>query len=476
MAAGRRGTGSPLRPDEVETAARLLRRTRAFSRMPDAELEQLVREAVSKPPRGAESSILCLQPGDVLFEADTDADRIFVVLEGCLEERSAGGSTFLKDIDEGDVVGEIAVLAERPEDGDHFTRASQVRCPDDEDATPARVLQIDEKVVRDLVKKGGAFALELLHGVANDALLLLEERRTLDQVYQDYFDGPSSRLVPGPYKGEGVEMYIVFAKVPGPVPLLPPGLCQPNPGPFPGLIMLVFARFPQFVQPDYPDAKPFVYNETAFFVPCLMYSQKKPFVHLRFFVPALYPDNFMAILLGREIYGFPKRAARTYIPEDPRTRRLRLLLDGVQVARLDYGPKRVSLDTSSPKTFLKSLATNGATALAEPIRAWLNLVMRAMKRIPVAVLKQIPGPQMTRQRVDYEVNQLCLSPFRVHGFEKAELLTDVRLRLGGNIPYADAQLVCPFALHVVSDFDLETGEVLRVYPRDMEPMDRGRCR
>jgi hypothetical protein len=72
-----------------------------------------------------------------------------------------------------------------------------------------------------------------------------------------------------------------------------------------GRYALALTRFEDAGSEDPRDARRFVYHELTPFLPAWS-GLRGPCA----FVPELYPDAWMAVILGREIHGFPKRTAR----------------------------------------------------------------------------------------------------------------------------------------------------------------------
>ena len=73
-----------------------------------------------------------------------------------------------------------------------------------------------------------------------------------------------------------------------------------------GRYLLVLAQFDECGSQDASDTRRFSYREVTPFIPAWVGLLGG----LCAFVPELYPDAWMATILGREIHGFPKRTAR----------------------------------------------------------------------------------------------------------------------------------------------------------------------
>lgn len=460
-----RHAGPPSRADVV---AHLARCRRVFQRLPENRLRRLVDYILDEDP----SCWRSYAAGDVLFEPGQPALEMFVIMSGAFEERSEAErtSSLLWEIGPGEVVGEIELFAKRTEAPEKDpTRVSSVHCAED-----GKALVIRQDVAERLVRSDGDFAVALLNAVATDAFRLLEEERRDQRIMQTYFDGRLARLVPAPYRAEGVEMNVFVARTAsgGFESLVPPGVepCFEAAG----LFLLVFANFPKFYQPDRPDARPFEYRETAFFVPARMPEGPEAWRPLLAYAPAVYPDNFMALVLGREIFGFRKRNARTYLPLDdaaapPGTPRVaQLELDGAKVARVDYALEEAS--TSAMAALVQGMKLLGLPAVNLLFDLAGDGPLARPIEVPVINLKQIPGPGHRDGAPAYEVNELCLTPFRIRRVHRVDLLSAQNLRLSGRIPFEGARLALGYGLRITLDFDLETGSVVRKYEPHEEPL------
>jgi len=74
--------------------------------------------------------------------------------------------------------------------------------------------------------------------------------------------------------------------------------------------LLIFADFPDVKGTVAGKEVSLSYHETTFFRPCI-----HPTMGPGLYSPELYPDEMMAVVVGRELYGFPKRYAQTELGE-----------------------------------------------------------------------------------------------------------------------------------------------------------------
>ena len=123
----------------------------------------------------------------------------------------------------------------------------------------------------------------------------------------------STLLLPGPYTADPVDMIMLIMQD-DPVrlrTLLPPHL---HLLPFSkDRYLVVFSHFKGMTTTHHiGQNKDFEYRETAFFIPAW---GRRP-EGWGAFCPELFPDSYLAIVLGRELYGFPKRDGATYMPKN----------------------------------------------------------------------------------------------------------------------------------------------------------------
>lgn len=116
----------------------------------------------------------------------------------------------------------------------------------------------------------------------------------------DFFADDQAALVPGPYRFGPYQATALIMR--GPTRhVLPRGL-RPLPGV--GEHFLIVLSEVERCRALHPagDGRDHRYLEVAAFVPCL-----GPRLVPGFFLPEVYPDAYLPILLGREVYGFAKR-------------------------------------------------------------------------------------------------------------------------------------------------------------------------
>lgn len=460
---------------DFDLAVRALAKGRLFRKLGRRTIVDLV-ERIRRDEEQGGFGIQAVPPGTVVFTGGDEADRMYVVLEGAFEERSATGGTLLWCPHPGEVVGEEALFADHPELGESGQplRISTLVCvPSEKKRTrDGKLLVITQRVAEALIREHEELALAFIRGLATDSYRLFEEQRRNDEVTRTWFRDRSARLIVGPYAADKADMYVAVARTPSgdTCRYLPEHLC-PIPG-YEGVFLMVAARFPQIRQPCEPQVRPFSYNETTIFVPALHRSLSPPFLRPVLYTPALYPDSVLATLLGREIYGFPKRPGRTDIDADEGT--ARLTLDGEESMFMAFEDCALD-DLWDAAGWLGSAGRCGAEALlggadGATLARWVTKMARFLPYLPVAALKQIPATDQRRGEVAYDVNELALCPFRIRGVEELTGLRFKALRVGDALPFGGSTLHWPVGFRVRCDVDLMPGEQLRRYPRRYEPL------
>lgn len=120
-----------------------------------------------------------------------------------------------------------------------------------------------------------------------------------------------ARPVPGPWWFKQAEAAVVVMQGdPARVRACMPRGVRPLPGTG-GRYLLAITRFDGVGSEDPADPQRFSYHEVTPFLP-VWSGLRGPAA----FIPELYPDAWMAVILGREILGFPKRTARVDLRND----------------------------------------------------------------------------------------------------------------------------------------------------------------
>jgi hypothetical protein len=128
-----------------------------------------------------------------------------------------------------------------------------------------------------------------------------------------------------------------------------------------GRFLLAVTRFEGVGSLDSRDTSQFAYHEVTPFVP-VWSGARGPGA----FIPELYPDAWMAVILGREIHGFPKRTARVGFHEDG----AELILDRRLALRVRFR-ERTSMAANDALASIVEAMT-GSTLLARGSRKLLD--------------------------------------------------------------------------------------------------------
>ncbi|MCC6747103.1 MAG: acetoacetate decarboxylase family protein [Deltaproteobacteria bacterium] len=310
--------------------------------------------------------------------------------------------------------------------------------------TEVELLVLERRDLYELMGRSPALGRSLVQHFATEVRTLYEAENVLRRHFEDFFESPNARLVPGPYVADAFEMvFLVMRDDPARLRrLLPDGL-----RPLPGLedrYFLTFSFFPR-VATEHPAGrgKAFAYDETCPFLPCLGPSLK-PGVY----TPELYPENFLAITLGRELYGFPKRFGKTERYAD----HIDVILAQEMLLRASWRERQ---PLEAPE-FGRELAAQLAgprrlpTSVTELVGALFGLANRDVLRlawpaVTVYLHKQIPDVTSEAERRPV-VDQLVEVPFRVRAMERFFALRAPEVRFFASSYFLGGECVGGFSL------------------------------
>lgn len=271
-----------------------------------------------------------------------------------------------------------------------------------------------------------------------------------------YTGAYGAEVIPGPFLFKDVELLIAFceADLSAVESLLPPGLALLRlPGRTRAPLFIGLARFPDAHPEANPEAR-FAYTETTIFIP--VWYDNTPGV----FIPYIYPSTWEPILIGREVYGFPKRSGETRF--DPGA--VSLTVDGVPHLSLAWQAQEGSDETALVGALMAWLGIerHAAAAAFQMGEALRRLVVRgpAHRRVDVFLCKRIPAADSTPDSPRYAVDQLTHAVFGVlRWFQVSKLREPVLCVTGG--PLAAADVTLREAYRTILDMRLSAGEVLR---------------
>jgi hypothetical protein len=134
------------------------------------------------------------------------------------------------------------------------------------------------------------------------------------------------------------------------------------------------------------------------------------------YIPELYPDAYMPILLGREIYGFPKRLGRTRLDAEGAD----VIVDQARLLRARWAqPRPLSGVDFAGELVTELLPGLGYTAvasrLAKRIVRWLDALpglARLTARVPIFVRRQLRSPESLAAN-RWQIDELVEVPFAV---------------------------------------------------------------
>lgn len=262
---------------------------------------------------------------------------------------------------------------------------------------------------------------------------------------------------PGPYLFPDAGVTFAFCEADA-VPIratLPEGLSLLKP---PGgnrtPVLLGVADFPN-AHPEFDPSARFSYTETTVFVPVLYGAT--PGV----FIPYIYPSSWEPILVGREVYGFPKQLGNTVFGSGEVT----LSVDEAPCFSLSWEGQEASNETTLVGALMAWLGIERHVASAAfQVGDVMRQVARlpAYRRIDVFNRKRVPSAASSIDAPQYDVDQLTQAVFGVlRWFSIARLARTQLATLGG--PLHEAQLTLREAYRTRLDMRLSTGRVVRDY-------------
>ena len=229
-------------------------------------------------------------------------------------------------------------------------------------------------------------------------------------------------------------------------------------------LLLALATFPTAYPEDDPAAR-FGYTETTVFVPV----RHRHSVGL--YVPYIYPSAYEPMLLGREIYGFPKQLGRTALGSHGAS----LIVDGATHAALEWGAMDGTDETRLVRALFDWLGLEGRSAsLAFQAGDVLRRAMQLppFRRVGVYNHKRILAADATRESPTYAVDQLTHAIFSVLRWYQIAQLREPSLGIASG-PLKEMNVTLREAYRTQLDMRLSRGRVIRDYVAGVIPTYQG---
>lgn len=272
-----------------------------------------------------------------------------------------------------------------------------------------------------------------------------------------HYQDAAAQVRPGPFMFEDVTLVFAFCDMERDAlrDRLPEGARTfRRPGRRRDAVLLALADFPTAYPEDAPDAR-FGYTETTVFLPVRIGAR------LGLYVPFIYPSAWEPILLGREIYGFPKRLGETTLA----ARAASLAVDGAEQCALTWAAQEPTGEPRLVRALMDWLGLEGwSLALAFRAGDVLRQTMQLppFRRVSVYNHKRIPAVESTESAPAWAVDQLTHALFGVLHWHQIARLTDPVLAVTAG-PLAGAGLRLREAFRTQLDMRLSAGRVARDY-------------
>ncbi|NDJ84729.1 MAG: cyclic nucleotide-binding domain-containing protein [Chloroflexi bacterium] len=264
-------------------------------------------------------------------------------------------------------------------------------------------------------------------------------------------------LNPGPYLFDTATMFFAFcdADLEAVRACLPPGLSVlQRPGRNQAAVLLALADFPRAYPEDNPDES-FNYNETTVFVPV------RHGTAFGFFVPHIYASAWEPILLGREIYGFPKRFGVTSFDSQRST----LRVDHEDVVDLRWPSSQGTDETRLVGALMAWLGLSSslgglAFRAGEVLRQVAGLP--GYRRVDVYNRRQLLATDATYETPSFSIDCLTRATFGVLRWYQLTRLDDPVMVVAGD-DLAGMNLRLREAYRTTLDMRLSQGKVVQDY-------------
>jgi Acetoacetate decarboxylase (ADC) len=234
---------------------------------------------------------------------------------------------------------------------------------------------------------------------------------------------------------------------------LPPGLV-PLPGASGRCLVMIndIAR----VRCEHVPGREWAYREVVPFIPVVCPSR----MAAGLYTPEVFADATMPILLGREVYGFPKRLGRIRIEDHF----VRLLVDHALALELRWTSKREISEDVAISMMASALLPGAPARLIGAATSLFGALDLSLDSLPTRAFmrKRIHDPR-GRAGVTWAIDELVEVPFTIDALASPMSLRDVDLELGRSWPLGPGKLIAAVACDV--GFHLANARRVRDYVR-----------
>jgi acetoacetate decarboxylase len=263
--------------------------------------------------------------------------------------------------------------------------------------------------------------------------------------YQPY----SAQVQAGPFVFPQSTIVFAFCHAPKMKLTLLQGVSQVGSG-----LLIGIANFQNAYYHHNPDAR-FSYTETTVFVPV------RVGMSLGLYVPYIYPSTYEPIVIGREIYGFPKQLGDTQLSHSQSS----LTVLGENYLSLQHGKHNTSNEPRIVGAFgqlfgVTGRITSAAFAIGDTLLSMMNVPF--YRRVSVFNHKRIPSITTTHDKPAYDVDMLTQAIFSVEHWQKVSHLPDATLKVTGET-FKTWDIKLRDAFYTELSMRLSTGRMVRDY-------------
>jgi hypothetical protein len=365
---------------------------------------------------------------ELILDASDRAGHVVFVLDG--EVAVMHGSAMLRVLQAPETIGLLSALDGRP-------RTASVKALGPVSARLASKSYLDE-----LMAQSPEFDRRLIAYLCGELRTQYEREADWSRSLSDFFLSPGAVMVPGPYVADPFEMllFVVQDDSGRLAELLPPGF-----KPIPGMAgrYLLTVNFFESLRSEHPlgAGKKYRYREVSPLIPCRRGHK------WGVFCPELYPDSYLAISIGRELYGFPKRFGRV----EKNVRGFDVIVDEELLFRATI-PDRIPLDAAGFATKLtRALFPNPLASVTSTLVGGLfdlanaEAARKFWPSVPMFVRSQRPHASAEPSRA---LDHLSEIPFRVQSFEAVAELTNPALQFTRADHFLRGQCLAAFVVRL----------------------------